>query len=296
LKKPLTTLPLILLIVMLTIALVGPFIAPENPMGLPGPGSISFYPQPPSGDHILGTDYQSKDVMSQMLWGGWPIMLIGIAVLTVSVLIGAIIGAIAGSFIRVLDAPIMFIADLLTAIPAFIIVLALEVVLGRAEWIPVTVITLLAAAPIARSVRDALASNHLDRLGNKINNPPGASQSITHDIIPKAIPGMLSSLKFVVVIAILTSAFIDFFDLGDPSIVSWGWMLERALSGGAMLYGYWWWILPPILAIISVCASLYFVIDALEDISRKMFDESKQKPQTVGPGNPTKSPLDLAQT
>jgi peptide/nickel transport system permease protein len=295
LKRPLAAFSLILLIAMLAIAIVGPFIASENPLKLTEINHSDFL-QPPSGNHLLGTDYRGRDIMSQMLWGGWPIMVIGIAVLTLAVLIGAIIGAIAGSFIRILDSPIMFFADLLTAIPAFIVVLALEVVLGRVEWIPVIVITLLAAAPISRSVRDALASNHLDRLGNKINNPLGTSRSITRDIIPKALPGMLSSLKFVVVIAILTSTVIDFFGMGDPNIVSWGWVLERALDGAAMVYGYWWWILPPILAIIAVCASLFFVIDALEDISRRMFDESKQKSPTVDPVDPANLPHELAQT
>jgi peptide/nickel transport system permease protein len=292
LKRPLGAISMILLIVMLVIALVGPLVAPENPMSLIDPGSITFSPQPPSGDHLLGTDYRSKDIFSQMLWGGWPIMLIGIAVLTISALIGALFGAIAGSFIRILDTPIMIIADMLTAIPAFLILLALFFVLGRSEFISILMITLLAAAPVARSVRDALVSDRAEKPGNNSSNPPsGISQSVTHDIIPKAIPGMLSSLKFVVVIAILTSVFIEFFGLGGPYVVSWGWMIERAHDGSAMVYFYWWWILPPIIAIVTACASFYFLIDALEDITRKMFSDSGQKPSTAKPSiPPTPSP------
>jgi len=282
LRRPVGAIAAILLVVMFAIAVVGPFIAPENPTSLVEPGYVTDQPQPPGGDHILGTDYKSKDVFSQMLWGGWPIMLIGIAVVTISALLGTFFGIIAGSLIRILDAPLMVIADLLTAIPAFIILLAFVVVYGRTEWIPVMMITLLAVGPVARSVRDALVSRRAEESGDNVSRlPTGISQSVTHDIIPKAIPGMLSSLKFVVVIAMLTTTFLDFFGLGDPNVVSWGWMLERAHDASAMIYGYWWLILPPIAAIMIACASFYFVIDALENITRKMFDRPRKKSSNV---------------
>lgn len=256
---------LTVLVVIFAIAIIGPMIAPENP--LEPKDIVDPNPQPPSNEFIMGTDSQSKDVWSQFLYGAGTSLLVGFLAGLISLVIGTAVGLTAGYFGRYVDEVLMRITDFFLVIPWFPLMIVLVAILGRALWIVIMVIGIVSWSPTARVVRAAVLSikekQYIER-----SRALGASnlQIIRRHIFPNVFPLIVATSILLVAEAIFSEAFLDFFGLGDPNVVSWGWMLERAHAGSAMLYFYWWWILPPSIGIILLIMSFYLVGDTLDEI------------------------------
>ena len=254
-------------IVILIISIIGPSIAPENPLALPEVGNVTDIPQPPSGEHIFGTDYKSKDVWSQFLYGARTSLIVGFLAGLISLVIGTLIGLTAGYYGRATDEVLMRLTDFFLVIPWFPLMIVLVAILGRSLWIVIFVIGIVSWSPTARVVRAAVLSikekQYIER-----SRALGANNwhIIRRHIFPNVFPLIVATSILLVGEAIFSEAFLDFFGLGDPGVVSWGWMLERAHDGSAMVYNYWWWILPPGIGIILVVMCFYLIGDTLDDI------------------------------
>jgi peptide/nickel transport system permease protein len=254
-------------VVILIIAIIGPSIAPQNPLALPEVGNVTETPQPPSGDHWFGTDYKSKDVYSQFLYGARTSLIVGFLAGLISLVIGTLIGLSAGYYGRATDELLMRLTDFFLVIPWFPLMIVLVAILGRSLWIVIFVIGIVSWSPTARVVRAAVLSikekQYIER-----SRALGANNwhIIRRHVFPNVFPLIVATSILLVGEAIFSEAFLDFFGLGDPSVVSWGWMLERAHDGSAMVYGYWWWILPPGVGIILVVMCFYLIGDTLDEI------------------------------
>ena len=69
-------------------------------------------------------------------------------------------------------------------------------------------------------------------------------------IFPQIAPFVLAQMIFFTPAAILAEAGLSFLGLGDPSIPTWGQILDQGFKTGAVYVGYWWWVLPPGILII----------------------------------------------
>ena len=254
-------------IVILFIAIFGPSIASEDPLTLVDVGGVTGTPQPPSSDHWFGTDYRSKDVWSQFLYGARTSLIVGFLAGLISLVIGTVIGLAAGYYGRATDELLMRLTDFFLVIPWFPLMIVLVAILGRSLWIVIFVIGIVSWSPTARVVRAAVLSikekQYIER-----SRALGANNMhiIRRHIFPNVFPLIVATSILLVGEAIFSEAFLDFFQLGDPNVVSWGWMLERAHDGSAMIYFYWWWILPPGIGIILVVMCFYLIGDTLDEI------------------------------
>lgn len=246
-------------------ALAGPTIAPENPMELKIPESI--LPQSPSWNHWFGTDFEDKDVLSQFLWGARVSLIVGIAAALLSASIGTTVGITAGYFGRVSDEVLMRFTDFFLVIPWLPLMIVLIAILGRSFWVVIFVIGIVSWAPTARVVRaSTLAIKEKQYIERSIALGAGNTHIVLKHIFPNVFPLIVATTILLVAEAIYSAAFLDFFGLGDPDVVSWGWMLERAHEKSAMLNWYWWWILPPAIGIIMLIMAFYMIGDTLDEI------------------------------
>jgi len=251
----------------LLIAIIGPSIASEDPLTLLDPGAVTGVAQPPSSEHWLGTDYKSKDVLAQFLYGARTSMIVGFLAGAISLVIGTLIGVTAGYYGRGTDEILMRLTDFFLVIPWFPLMIVLVAILGRSLWIVIFVIGIVSWSPTARVVRAAVLSvkekQYIER-----SRALGANNwhIIRKHIFPNVFPLIVATSILLVGEAIFSEAFLDFFQLGDPNVVSWGWMLERAHEGSAMVYFQWWWILPPGAGIVLLVMSFYLIGDTLDEV------------------------------
>lgn len=254
------------LLVILIIAIIGPSIAQEDPL-IPKAHPESQLPQPPSMKYWFGTDYEDKDVWSQFLYGARTSLIVGVLAGLISLIIGTVIGLVAGYFGRAWDEVLMRLTDFFLVIPWFPLMIVLVSILGRNLWVVIFVIGIVSWSPTARIVRAATLSIK-EKMYIERSRALGAStfHIIRRHIFPNVFPLIVATSILLIAEAIFSEAFLDFFGLGDPNVVSWGWMLERAHEKSAMLNLWWWWILPPSVGIILLIMSFYLVGDALDEI------------------------------
>jgi peptide/nickel transport system permease protein len=256
---------LYVLVIITIIAVAGPMIAPEDPLA---PKEItSTTPQPPSWEHFFGTDSEDKDIWSQFLYGAGTSMVVGLFAGLISIIIGAGVGVVAGYYGRIWDEVLMRLTDFFLVIPWFPLMIVLVAILGRSLWIVILVIGITSWAPTTRIVRAAVLSIR-EKAFIERSKALGAGNwhIIRAHIFPNVFPLVVANTVLLVSGAIFSEAYLDFFGLGDPHVVSWGWMLERAHEQSAMLLGQWWWLLPPSVGIVLLIMSFYLVGDTLDEI------------------------------
>ena len=232
-------------------------IAPEttNPaQGLAGPSLV----------HPLGADELGRDVLSRLLHGGRVTLLVGVAAMLASLLIGVIVGALAAFNGGWLDALLMRFTDGMLAIPAFFFILVVITVVGTSVGTLVLVIGALSWMPVARVVYgETLRWKSAEFVVAALSLGVGPSRLLVRHILPQAVPSLVVSATLGIAFAILTESALSYLAFGvQPPLPSWGNMLQRAqiyvfTAPALALY--------PGLAITVVVLAFNFLGDGLRD-------------------------------
>ena len=228
----------------------------------------SMTPSPYTGLlHPLGTDHNGKDIWSMTLYGTRASLFVGLVATAISALLGALIGLAAGYFGRLADEMLMRATDFFLVLPWFPLMIVMMAILGR-EFIWIIVVIGLTSWPsTARIVRAQVLSVKKRQFIERAR-AIGADDShiIMKHIMPNVMPLIFANTVLLISLAIFSEAFLDFFGLGDPTVISWGTMLEGAYQFGAFYKGAWWYILPPGLCILAMVLSFSLVGYALDDV------------------------------
>ncbi|MEO8608097.1 MAG: ABC transporter permease [Chloroflexota bacterium] len=221
---------------------------------------------PPDAQHLLGRDDAGKDVWSQLIYGARVSLIVGFTASFVSMLIGTTVGLVAGYYGRWVDNLLMRIVDFLMVIPDLPLMLVIIAVWGRGLFKIILVISLLGWTYTARLVRSQTLSIKERQFVTRAR-AIGASNSriIIRHILPQVMPLILAQAVLDISASIIAESSLSFLGLGDPTLISWGNMLnfafERAVSRQA-----WWFLLPPGFAILWVSLSLILIGNSLEEI------------------------------
>lgn len=258
-----------------------------NAMGLKAPGTLHLFGVDSPGDkarvHLWGTDDVGADIFGKILFGGRISLTIGILASLASILIGMILGGIAGYFGGFLDELIMRLEEALSAIPAIFLLLLLSSIFYPLNWPPTYVfiaiilaLSLTSWGGIARSIRGLMLSLKEQEFALAAKSLGASTPRI---IFKHLLP---QTLNYIVVIAslaipglILTESVLSFFGLGIQSpATSWGLMLATAQSfaGVTSLTDRWWVYIPGLFIFIAVITWNIFgdgLRDALDPRSRK---------------------------
>lgn len=217
--------------------------------------------------HPFGTDYKGEDVYSDVLYGTRASLMVGFIATLISIGLGAAIGLAAGYFGRITDEVLMRLTDFFLVLPWFPLMIVLMTVLDQKFIYVIVVIGITSWPSTARIVRSqvlTLKERQFIERAKAIG--AGDAHIIKKHILPNTMPLIFANTVLLISIAIFSEAFLDFFGLGDPSVISWGSMLESAYSNGAVAQGAWWWIIPPGAAIVILILSFSLVGYALDDV------------------------------
>jgi peptide/nickel transport system permease protein len=242
---------LLVLSFVVVMAVGGPRVFPFDPSEV-GTTAASIL-GPPSAAHWLGTDELGRDLFREFLAGAGISLLVGVVATLISILIGSVVGLVAGYFGRWVDASLMRVTDFFLVLPTIPLVIALAAIFGQSLGIIMLVIGLTGWPPVARIVRSQVLSLRERAFVRRVQSMGGSHlRLIGLHILPNVTPLIFANAVLVIAASILAEATLAFLGLGDPVHVSWGTMLHFAFVSGAVGRGAWWYFLPPGLGIVLV--------------------------------------------
>lgn len=236
--------------------------------------------EPPSAEHLFGTDRLRRDLFNLTVHGTRVSMVIGLLATVITVVIGAVIGIVSGFVGGAADTILMRISDFFLVLPTFVLALILAPILldiigTQAEVggmrmtlvVIIVVIGITSWASTARIIRSQTLSLRerafVDR-ARVVGAGPG--WIMRRHILPNVVNLIVANAVLTFAGAVLTETTLSFIGLGDPFQPSWGQLLNQAEADGAIGIGAWWAIAPPGVAIILVVLAFTLVGSALDDI------------------------------
>jgi peptide/nickel transport system permease protein len=250
----------ILLILLVLTAIVGPYLAPQDPLAM----DLDSLKQPPSKAHILGTDSKGRDIFSRIVFGARISLAVGISASALSLCIGIFFGLIAGYFGGKTDIILSQIFDIFLAFPSLLLAIGISAVMPPGIVSAMLAITLVGWAGFARLVR-GLALSLKEQPYVEASRALGATPAriLYRHILPNALPLILVAGSLRVGGFILLEAALSFLGLGvQPPTPTWGSMisLNRAYINSAP-----WMVVFPGLAISITVISFNVLGDFLRD-------------------------------
>ena len=256
---------LLLLVLVIALALLAPVLVPIGTLDVTQVTAGAN--EPPSGAHWLGTDPAGRDVIGMLLWGSRVSLVVGFAATAVSMVIGTLVGMAAGHFHGLAQAAIMRIIDFFLVIPGLVLAIVLSAVLNRGVLTIIIAIGVTSWAGTARIVRSqTLSVEERDYIERSRALGAGDAHILGRHVLPAVLPLVLANTTLTVGSAVIAESTLSFLGLGDPTAISWGSMLKSALDTGAATAGFWWFLLPPGLAIVVVVLCFTLVGRALESV------------------------------
>ena len=247
-------------VMLLVVSLLAPWIAPYDPNEI----NLKMVLSPPSASHLCGTDQLGRDVLSRMIWGARISLKVGFVATGIAILIGAVLGAVAGYYGRWIDAVTMRFVDIMLCFPTFFLILAVIALLEPSIWNIMIIIGLTGWMGITRLVRaDFISLKERDFV--LAARAIGASDSriIFIHILPNAMASVVVAATLGVAGAILTESALSFLGIGvQPPTPSWGNILT---AGKDNIDIAWWLSLYPGLAILITVLGYNLLGEGIRD-------------------------------
>jgi peptide/nickel transport system permease protein len=241
-----------------TVALAGPVLYRVDPWELAGrPFS------PPSGQFPLGTDTLGRDLAAGLVHGARVSLLVGLVATGAALLVGIVLGALAGYAGGWLDDVLMRFTEFFQTIPSFILAVVLVAIFQPSITSIVIAIAMVSWPTVARLVRgEFLALRHRDFVQACVALGMPVRAIVFRQILPNAAAPVIVTGSLMVATAILLESGLSFLGLGDPNVMSWGFMIG---SSRTVLRQAWWMSAIPGLAILVTVLALNLVGEGLND-------------------------------
>ncbi|MFJ8007902.1 ABC transporter permease [Streptomyces fagopyri] len=221
----------------------------------------------PSAQFPLGTDQFGRNLLGLVVWGARVSLLVGLLAAVLSVAIGAVIGITAGHFRGWYATVLMRITDWFLVMPTLVLAIALATVMTRSLGTIILAIGVTTWPTTARLVRaQTLAVESRPYIERAKALGGGHWHIMSRHVLPNVMPLVLAQTTLIISSAILAEATLAFLGLGDPTIVSWGGLLQDAREAGAVSAGKWWYLVPPGIAIAVVALAFTLCGRAVESV------------------------------
>jgi peptide/nickel transport system permease protein len=253
-------------------AIFAPYISPWDPKKT----DLDAMLQPPSSEHIMGTDELGRDLLTRILYGGRVSLSIGVMAMALAVVVGAIVGGVAGFYGGWVDNILMRFTDMMLAFPQLFILIILSLALrdlpiealrGTAfasVFSIVLVIAVLAWMRVARLVRASFLSLKEKEFIEAARSCGVSNLRImVRHLLPNAMSPIIVAATFRVATSIITESGLSYLGFGvQPPTPTWGNMLKNAQD--QMTRAPWTAIFPGLMIFIAVIA-INFIGDGLRD-------------------------------
>jgi peptide/nickel transport system permease protein len=250
----------LMLLLVVIVATLYPWLSDADPNAI----NVTERLAAPSTVHWAGTDELGRDVLLRIVHGARYSLLIGLVTAAGAVLLGTLMGVLAGFFQR-LDAPLMRVVDAMMSFPDILLGIALVSILGVSLWNVMLALVIVYTPRVARVVRAAtlvlrelLFVDAARALG--VRTP----LILWSHILPNLMSPVLVQVTFIFAYAILAEAGLSFLGVGvPPDIPTWGTMIAGSLEYSDRAF---WTILSPGLAIVLTAVSLQMLGDGVRDL------------------------------
>ena len=260
LRHKMASLGAALVILVALSALLAPWLSPHDPLEQDVLQRLAA----PSAEFPLGNDSFGRDILSRILWGGRVSLLVGTSAVLLAILIGGVLGMLAGYIGGVFDRIVMAAMDVLLSFPTLVMGLLVVAMLGPTVGNLILAITLTAIAPFARIARaPTLAIKERDFI--EAGRALGFSnlRIMAVHILPNIVDEILVMASLWLATAIRTEASLSFIGLGvRPPTATWGGMIREGFEN--ILDSPWLAIFPS-LAILVIMLGLNMLGDGLRD-------------------------------
>ena len=248
------------LVLVAVVALIGPWVATNDPWNMVEQPFLRPWTEP---GFALGTDTLGRDILSGVIYGARISLLIGLVSTVVALLIGVTLGAIAGYFGGWIDAALMRFTELFQAVPSFALAIVLVAIMQPSIVSIVAAIAIVSWPPVARLVRGEVLSL---RTREYVQAAVVTGQTnwwiIWREILPNALSPVIVLASLMVATAILLESSLSFLGLGDPNLMSWGYMVG---AGRTVIRQAWWITVFPGIAILVSVLALNLIGEGLND-------------------------------
>jgi len=249
---------LVLTALFVFVAALSPFIAAGDPFSFAG---SPF--EPPSSRHWLGTDDLGRDIFAGVVHGARTSLFVGVVVAGASLFIGTVVGGVAGFAGGKVDDLLMRLTELSQVLPRFFLALTVVALFGPSLTNVVLVLALTSWELTARVARSGvLAVKELEFVTAAEALGSSRWRNLWTHVLPNTIAPVVALSSLQVGGAILIEASLSFLGLGDPNVISWGYMLNNAQS---FVRRAWWMSVFPGLAIAVAVLGVNLLGDALSD-------------------------------
>ena len=254
---------IVVVLVFVVLAIVGPMITDHKPLEFSGPTDA-----PPSHDYWFGTTSFGQDVFSQFVYGLRATFLVGSVGGAIAWLLGAGIGFTAGYRSGWLDDLLNMLTNVVLVIPTLAVLIIVAAYLNVHSYVTEAVLIGLTSWPwAARAVRaQTFSLKTRDFVDIARLSGRRTRQIVTTEIAPNMSSYLLMMFILLFGGAVLIGASLDFLGLGPSESVSLGLMMNNAYTASALLLGSWWWFLPPGIGIIGIVGGLYVMNVGLDEI------------------------------
>ncbi|MFE2281968.1 ABC transporter permease [Streptomyces sp. NPDC059454] len=221
----------------------------------------------PSAGLPFGADRFGRNLLGLVIWGARVSLLVGLLAAVLSVAIGMVIGVTAGHFRGWYATVMMRITDWFLVMPTLVLAIALATVMSRSLLTIVVAIGVTTWPTTARLVRaQTLAVETRPYIERARALGGGHWHIMSRHVLPNVMPLVLAQTTLIISSAILAEATLAFLGLGDPTVVSWGGLLQDAREAGAVSAGHWWYLVPPGIAIALVALAFTLCGRAVESV------------------------------
>jgi peptide/nickel transport system permease protein len=248
----------VVLALVVLVALFGPFFYPVDPFDMVGRPFML-----PGGSFPLGTDVAGRDILAGILHGGRVSLLIGVMASLAATIIGVTFGALAGYYGGLIDDVLMRLTEFFLTIPSFVLAVVLVAIFSP-NVVNITIAIAVGSWPsVARLARGEFIAQR-DREYVQSCRSIGMSdwEIIMLQIMPNALPPVIVVASLMIATAILTESGLSFLGLGDPNLISWGYMIGVART---VLRVAWWMAAIPGAMILVTVLTINLVGEGLSD-------------------------------
>lgn len=267
LRYPSGTAGVIIVMGFALLAVIGPLIAPHGPFDVIYSANHAVLRlSPPTPEAWFGTTNQGMDVFSQLLWGTRVALLVGLLSALGSVVIGTLVGLVAGYFGGWIDEVLMRLTDVAFGMPFLPFAMVVISITRPSLGLIILLVMFFLWRTTARVIRaQVLSLRTRPFVWAARAAGAGPVRILLRHITPNVLPLSFLYVAIGVQAGVMLEAALSFLGFGDPNAMSWGTMLNASFQAGAMRSA-WWWVLPPGLALSLFVIAVFMITRAYEEL------------------------------
>ncbi|WP_455543690.1 nickel transporter permease [Intestinibacter sp.] len=246
--------------ILLFICVAAPYIVPYDPNAQ----NLAIALQPPSNEHLFGTDKFGRDLFSRVLCGGAPSILGCVVIVVIVTIVGVAIGVVGGYFGGKVDSFLSKITDIFLAFPGMVLAVVVAGMLGNGLINAIIALSIVRWTKFARLARSKTISlKEMTFISACKISGLSHFQIIIKHIIPNIMRELVITVMLDIGVTMLEIAGLSFLGLGvQPPTAEWGYMLNE---GRSYLNSHSWMVLYPGFAIIISVMILNYLGDSIRD-------------------------------